>query len=178
MDKKEKINKEKIKENIKKELSQKKDIENSMVKDKNQNFLISFINFFSKYTEKGIEYSKILTIKSDIFFEERKINKLFMNLGEIFYKSLTNPDILKTNEEEINIIKAEIDKRYLEIDKLKNKIELIKKKSKISDSEIDDLMNFIPNKNEKDDFEEEFINIDYIKKNKNLNKLLKKIKKK
>jgi len=46
MDKKEKINKEKIKENIKKELSQKKDIENSMVKDKNQNFLISFINFF------------------------------------------------------------------------------------------------------------------------------------
>jgi len=101
-----------------------------------------------------------------------------MNLGEIFYKSLTNPDILKTNEEEINIIKAEIDKRYLEIDKLKNKIELIKKKSKISDSEIDDLMNFIPNKNEKDDFEEEFINIDYIKKNKNLNKLLKKIKKK
>ncbi|MCX8059555.1 MAG: hypothetical protein N3A58_09100 [Spirochaetes bacterium] len=147
-------------------------------KDQNDgnSIIDSFINFFSKYTEKGLEYSKILALKTDIFNEQRKIKKLMVQLGEIYYESFKIPEILKEKEEEINIIISEIDKRKIEIEKLKRCINNIKKKSNISERELNELLNLVPSNNP-DNFEEEFINVDYIKKNKDLTKLLKKIKK-
>lgn len=161
----------------KKKSTKNDNIENKKEKDSEGSSIIdSFINFLSKYTEKGLDYSKILALKTDIYNEKRKIKKLMVQLGEIYYESFKNNDVLKTKEEEINIIVSEIDKRKNEIEKIKRCINSIKKKSNISEKDLNDLLELVPSNNQ-DNFEEEFINIDYLKKNKNLTNLLKKIKK-